>query len=64
MLTYPETNPYPLALMVKCCDNHTDCDAAPRDAVHRFMDPAERRKNHEAALAVLREKYKGDPRVC
>jgi hypothetical protein len=59
-----DTNPFPLALLVRCCDNHVECDAAPREAVHRFMDPDLRRKNRDAALAALRQKHAGNPRIC
>lgn len=60
MLSYPDANPYPLALMVHCCDVHVDCRAAPPDAVHRFMDPAKRRINRDTALSFLRVWYGRD----
>lgn len=34
---------YPIGL-ARYCELHSDCDAQPYDALHRFMDPAERRK--------------------
>lgn len=57
MFTYPDATPYPLALLVRCCDVHVDCESAPASAVHRFLDPVVRRANHEAAVAHLQDRH-------